>query len=293
MSPLLYAPFGDAIAGAIVSAGVAEPGRATLRRFPDGETHVQVGDEVAGRASWIVASLAQPDTKLAPLLLLAATLRDLGAAEVGLIAPYLAYMRQDARMAPGEGITSRYFARLLDAHFDWLLTIDPHLHRHPTLGAIYRMPTRVVAAAPAIAEWIAAHVERPLLLGPDEESEPWVRGVAQACGAPWAVARKERSGDAAVRVELPSLDAHRGCTPVVVDDIASTARTQVAVARQLVAAGWPAPVCIAVHALFVGDGFDALRAAGAGRIVSCDTVAHPTNAIPLGPRVAAALAAWR
>ena len=76
----------------------------------------------------LVADLHDPDRHFLQLILLAETLYDLGAATIGLLAPYLPYMRQDRRFNPGEGLSSRYFADLLSAHFDWLMTVDPHLH---------------------------------------------------------------------------------------------------------------------------------------------------------------------
>jgi len=210
-----------------------ERGELTPRRFPDGETYVRVESDVTRRDCVVVADLARPDEKVVPLLLVAATLRDLGARRVGLVAPYLPYLRQDARFAAGEGITSVYFARWISGAFDWLCTVDPHLHRHPTLAAVYSIPAEVVAAAPRIAAWIRREVAAPLLVGPDEESTQWVAQVAASAGAPFVVAAKRRHGDRDVEIDLPDLAAHRGRTPVLVDDIASTARTMVAVARQL------------------------------------------------------------
>ena len=87
----------------------------------------------------------------------------------------------------GEAVTSRTFARLVSSYADWIVTIDPHLHRYDTLNDIYGVPTRVVHAAPAVAEWIAAHVDRPVLVGPDAESDQWVSDVARRVGAPSVV----------------------------------------------------------------------------------------------------------
>src|SRR4051812_17142347 len=105
-----------------------ERGYTETRRFPDGETYLRVETDPRGRDAIIVGTLADPDDKILSLLFLADTLRDLGAASVGLVAPYLAYMRQDARFHPGEAVTSRSFAALLSNSVDWLLTVDPHLH---------------------------------------------------------------------------------------------------------------------------------------------------------------------
>lgn len=106
---------------------------------------------VAGRDVVAVCTLDRPDDKILPLLFLAATARELGARRVGLIAPYLAYMRQDRRFRQGEGVTSAYFAELVSHAMNWLVTVDPHLHRRHGLAEIYSTPTRVVRAAPYVS----------------------------------------------------------------------------------------------------------------------------------------------
>lgn len=241
------------------------------------------------RPVFIVCTLDRPDDKLVPLLLLAEALRDSGASSVGLVAPYLAYMRQDVRFHPGETVSARHFARWLSGSFDSLVTVDPHLHRILDLSEIYRIPTRVVHAAGSIAQWLQAHVERPLLVGPDEESAQWVAEVAARIQAPSIVLRKTRRGDHEVEVSVPEVDHWRGCTPVLVDDIVSTGRTMVETVSHLRRAGLAAPVCVAVHAVFSPSALDELRTAGAAGVVSCDTVPHASNGIslaaPLGDAV--------
>jgi ribose-phosphate pyrophosphokinase len=46
-------------------------------------------------------------------------------------------------------------------------------------------------------------------------------------------------------------------------------------------AGYSAPVCIGVHAVFAGDAYEALQDAGAGAIISANSVPHPSNTIDL------------
>jgi ribose-phosphate pyrophosphokinase len=77
--------------------------------------------------------------------------------------------------------------------------------------------------------------------------------------------------------------AYRACTPVVVDDVVSSARTLVATVEQLVSAGMRAPVCVAVHGLFSHTAEEALLSAGAGKVVTTTSVPHPTNAIDVVP----------
>lgn len=290
MEPVVFAmPGGEETARRVASELSWQYGELLVRRFPDGESHLQYRTPVAGRDVAIVCMLDRPDEKVMPLYLAASIARELGASRVGLVLPYLAYMRQDARFHEGEGITSVHFARLLSWCCDWLVTVDPHLHRHHSLGELYPVPAAVAHAAPAISQWVRSHVAHPFVIGPDAESEQWVAEVARGAGCGHTVLTKIRRGDRDIEVSLPDFRQLAGKTPVLVDDIVSTARTMEAAVRHLRGAGLAPPVCIAVHALFVGDAYELLRAAGAGRVVSCDTVPHPTNAIGLGADLAAAI----
>ena len=98
-----------------------------VRRFPDGESLVRVCGQA--RTALVLRSLDDPNAKLVELLLTAASLRDGGADRVILIAPYLAYMRQDMAFHPGEAVSQQVIGRLLAATFDGVATVDPHLHR--------------------------------------------------------------------------------------------------------------------------------------------------------------------
>jgi ribose-phosphate pyrophosphokinase len=269
----------DALADRLTATLGATRGRVEIRRFPDDETYVRLDTPIAGHDVLVVAALRAPDPVLVPLTLLAATARDLGARRVGLVAPYLPYMRQDARFRPGEGVTSRYVGRWLSGLFDWLVTIDPHLHRHTSLADVYEVPATALTATPAIAAWIRAHVATPVLVGPDAESAQWVHAVALLADAPSLVLEKERLGDRTVDVTIPDVARWQGHTPVLIDDIVSTAQTMSETIRQLRRVGLRAPVCIAVHAIFADDADVALTRAGAASIVTCDTIPHPTNAI--------------
>ena len=281
----------DAMAAVLARLQSEPPERCvfTLHRFPDGESYIRVQTPLAGRHVAIICTLDRPDNKVLPLLFAAATARDLGASRVGLVAPYLAYMRQDRRFIDGEGVTSAYFAALISRSFDWLVTVDPHLHRRASLSEIYSIPTHVVHASPGVAEWIRANVRRPLLIGPDAESAQWVAAVAETAGAPFVVLDKVRRGDHDVSVSVPEIERWRDHTPVLVDDIVSTARTMIATVQHLQRTSLPAPVCIAVHPVFAGSAHDELRAAGAGLIVSCNTIAHVSNAIDLSAELAHAV----
>jgi ribose-phosphate pyrophosphokinase len=143
-------------------------------------------------------------------------------------------------------------------------------------------------AAPALAAWIGAEVERPLLIGPDEESEQWVADVAARAGAPWSGLRKTRRGDRDVSVTVPDVERSRDHVPVLVDDIVSTGRTLLETIGHLGRAGMRPPVCVAVHGLFA-DAADARLAEAGATVVTTDAVGHATNRIALRPLLADAV----
>jgi ribose-phosphate pyrophosphokinase len=262
---------------------------AEVRRFPDGEVYVRIEQDLAGHDAVLVGSLyPAPAERFFTLAFLAATARDHGARKVGLVAPYLAYMRQDDQFKPGEGVTSKYFARMVSQSVDWMVTVDPHLHRHTSLEGLYSIPTTIAHAAPAIATWVASEVTDPYLIGPDAESEQWVSAVAEACSAPFLILEKTRRGDRDVSISTPPSGAWNGHTPVVIDDIVSTGKTMIEATRQLRAAGSAAPMCVAIHAVFADAVLEELISAGAAGIVTCDTIVHASNRICVADHIAAA-----
>ncbi len=260
-------------------------------RFPDGELKLRLPAKLPPCVV-LLRSLHQPNEKLVELLIAAPAARELGTQHLLLVCPYLAYMRQDIAFLPGEAVSQRHIARLLADHFDALVTVDPHLHRIASLQEV--MPgCRAVSlsAAALVGTWVSRRVSKPLLLGPDGESEQWVRKAAHACApaADYACCLKQRHGDLDVRVTLPPTLDCRGRGVVLVDDMVSTGRTLVAAARLARAAGAVSVDVAVTHALFVGNALAELQAAGVGRVWSTDCVPHASNAIGVVPLLAKAL----
>lgn len=289
MRLILPMPGNESFARSLAKAGKWELGAIETRQFPDGESYIRILSDVADKSVDLVCTLARPDDGFLRLVFTADAARALGAREVTLIAPYLAYMRQDRRFQPGEAVTSRSFARLLSSSFDRLVTVDPHLHRYPALSSLYTIPTDTLHAAPLLATWISAEVQDPLLIGPDEESEQWVSAIAARIGAPHAVLRKIRHGDRDVDIELPDLAQWRTHRPVLVDDIASSGRTLIEAARKLNLQGFARPDAAVVHGVFAEDSYQRL-AELCDRIVSTDSVPHASNKISLARLIADAVA---
>lgn len=267
----------------------ANIGRLETRRFPDGESYVRFVSEVRGQSVVLVCTLDRPDEKCLTLLFAAQAARELGATRIGLIAPYLGYMRQDKRFQPGEAITSSTFAYLLSSVVDWIVTVDPHLHRRTSMSEIYSIPSAVCHAAPKLSAWIREHVSDALVIGPDAESEQWVRAVAADAGAPCITLEKTRRGDREVEIRFPDLERWRDRRAVLVDDIISSGRTMEVAIRKLGERGFPASICLGIHGLFAENAFERLLAAGASNIVSSNTVGHRSNEVDVSDIVAKAV----
>lgn len=259
----------------------AEKGIVEIRSFPDGETYLRILSDVKDKKVFLVCTLHQPDTKLLPLYFLAKTAKEFGAKSICLIAPYLAYMRQDIAFNTGESVTSTYFANLISGFADTIITIDPHLHRRGSLSEIYSIPTTVSHAAHHISAWIKYTIDKPILIGPDGESEQWVAEVAKNANAPYVILTKIRHGDRDVEVSIPHLDKYKDYVPVLVDDIISTGRTMIETIGHLKNAGMKPPICIGVHAVFAKNAFEEIKKSGAKEVITCNTIPHESNRIDI------------
>ena len=260
-----------------------------LHRFPDGESLVQVDPDQARGRALLYCPLADPNARLVELLLAAAALRDNGAQQVMLVAPYLAYMRQDMAFAPGQAVSQQVVGKLLAQHFDGVLTVDPHLHRITSLDQVMPGIAAISISAGNLLAAELGQVPGTVLAGPDAESRQWVEAIGHACGLPVLVGTKQRHGDRSVTVTFSQPEAVRGCRAVLVDDVISSGTTLVRAAEALLAAGASTVEVLATHCLASDDDLARMTAAGIVRIRATDSVAGPVATIPLAGLLARAI----
>jgi len=254
-----------------------------IHRFPDGESKVTLPAELLKSHKHIIIyrSLDHPNDKLIELILAAEGARELGANNHTLIAPYLAYMRQDKAFNPGEVVSQKVIGKILATSFDAVITVDSHLHRiHELSQAI---PTKLainLSATEPMAAFLQCQVDKPFLLGPDEESLQWVEAIALQDKMEFAVATKQRKGDREVVVKLPVAD-YKGRNIVLVDDLASSGQTLIQAARQLKQYQPKSISVLVTHAFFKDDSIQQLHKEGVTNIWSCNSISHATNAVLL------------
>ena len=258
----------------------------TFDTFPDGESYVRCCSDVSGKSVAILAELANPDPQLMRLFLTAKMIKDQGADHVGLIAPYLPYLRQDTEFKTGEAVSALHFGKFLSGLFDWVVTVDPHLHRLKSLSEIFSIPACAVSSSKPISDWISRHIDSPILIGPDSESHQWVEILAKELGGvPYHTFEKTRLDSWSVEVSANGSLNLEGRTPVIVDDIASTGRTLLRLEEYL-APLTPSPIfCCVTHGLFSDPIRIELYEVFNGRLVTTNTITGPEAKIDISKQV--------
>lgn len=256
-----------------------------LHRFPDGESLVQLPTQLAKRVI-ICQTLNFPNDKLIELYLTAKSCRQHGVKELILVAPYLCYMRQDKAFKAGQVVSQTIIGEFISELFDHVVTVDPHLHRISRLEeAIHTISAVSLTAANLLGDYAKAHYQHAVFVGPDEESEQWVKVVAASGRFDFVVARKKRFGDRQVSVELPEY-TFTNKTAVLVDDVISSGHTLAEATEKLKQAGCNKVVAMCTHALLAPGAETLLEESGVDELISCDSILHGSNKVPLAELLA-------
>ncbi len=259
-----------------------------IHHFPDGESKVTLPIDMIKTCNqvFIYRSLDKPNEKLVELLLATEGVKNFDGIKQTLIAPYLAYMRQDKEFNPGEVISQKVIGKFLAESFDAVITVDSHLHRIQNLSQA--IPTRTalnLSATKPMAAFLKNQVDKPFLIGPDEESQQWVEAIALDDKMDFSIASKQRKGDREVIVKLPVAD-YKGRNIILVDDVASSGQTLIQAARELKQYQPKSISVMVTHAFFKDDSIEQLRQEDVTNIWSCNSVSHATNAVSLTDLIA-------
>ncbi|SRR5712692_223885 len=301
------------ILGGTASAPLAEkvakevgekPGRLEIKRFPDGDKYVRILEEVKGQNTVLIQSLYHKpdqhifaDQHIFELLLIVDTLRDLGANTITVVAPYMAYTRQDSRFFPGEAVSSQTIARLLeDMGTTKFLTVDCHLHRLGDVAKIFKIPAQNLSAMPLLGKYASEnlHPKKPIVIGPDEEAEQWAATVAKELNAEHIVFQKKRirkEGATTSKVEITTdggVDL-KGRDIVFADDIISTGGTLAEATRICKKMGARRIYALCTHPVLADGALKRVKSAGIQRVVGTDTIPSSVSQISVAPIIAAAL----
>ncbi|MBT8768475.1 ribose-phosphate diphosphokinase [Metapseudomonas boanensis] len=292
-SPLLFALHDNQAYAALVAARLGLPLAAVEERvYEDGEHKSWPVDEVDGRRVVLFASLhsdaeLSANDKLCRLMFFCCALKDAGASQVQVVAPYLCYTRKERRTHRQDAVINRYVAMLLEATgVDRLMTLE--VHDAAAFDNAFRIPTQHLDSTELFAEHFAGLADGTELVAvsPDmggiKRAERFRSRLEQRLGRPVASAcvEKHRNNDVVTGGGL--LGSVRGKTAIIVDDLISTGSTLLQAGKACQKAGAIRLFAAAAHGLFTG-GSALLDSPLFERIVICDSVPP----FRLAPEVAA------
>ncbi|NQV08259.1 ribose-phosphate diphosphokinase [Candidatus Woesearchaeota archaeon] len=255
--------------------------------FPDKESHIRFKVNLKGKKVVLVQSFYGGNEQIMEALFAAYTAKDLGAKKVILVAPYLAYMRQDKRFHSGECVSSHVVAKLFKI-FDGIISIDPHLHRIKKLSDLFKkMKAKSITANPLMGDYIKKNFKNAVVVGPDEESYQWAKSVAKKAGTDVVVLKKKRYSSRNVKIKM-NYDVE-GKEVVIVDDIISTGHTIMEAAKEAKRLGAKNVHAVCVHGIFAENAYSKLKKLGVKKIVSTNTIPNKAAEIDVSGIIAESL----
>lgn len=264
-------------------------GELEVKRFPDGEKYVRVVDDVKDQDVVVVQSLYRnPDEYIIELLLLVDALRDLGASSITGVVPYLAYARQDARFKPGEAVSSLTIAKLFETvGMTAFMTVDTHLHRLEDVSKVFHIPAHNLSAMPLLGKYAVENLspKKPVVVGPDQEAEPWAATVAKELDAEHTVFHKKRVSSTKVEIDTGDVD-FKGRDVIFADDIISTGGTIAESARACMKKGARRIFALCTHPVLADGAIERMKAAGVRKVIGTDTIPSSVSKVSVAPVIA-------
>lgn len=248
-------------------------GKAHVGRFSDGETMVEIQDNVRGRDVFIIQSTCAPSNdNLMEIILLADALRRASAAKITAVVPYFGYARQDRRVRSARvPITAKIVADMMaTVGITRLVTVD--LHADQIQGFFY-MPVDNLYSTPIMLEDIHERAYKDVMVvSPDVGGVIRARAIAKRIpGADLAIIDKRRPRPNETQVMHIIGDVKdRHC--IIVDDIVDTASTLCRAVEALKEHGASKVMAYITHPVLSGKAIDTINNSLLDELVITDTI---------------------
>ncbi|MEO7652482.1 MAG: ribose-phosphate pyrophosphokinase [Bryobacteraceae bacterium] len=249
------------------------PAQASVRRFSDGEVHLQILENVRGADVFVVQPTCTPvERHLMELLLMIDALKRASAERITAVLPYYGYARQDRKDKPRVPISAKLVASLIErAGADRILAVDLHAAQ---IQGFFDIPVDHIFSAPVMIDYFKPqHIPNPTVVSPDAGGVERARAFAKRLNAPLAIIDKRRE-EVNVAEVMNVIGTVEGKNCLIVDDLIDTAGTLVKAAEALLAKGATSVSACATHAVLSGPAIERIENSAIREVVF-------SNSIPL------------
>ena len=247
-------------------------GSAMIKRFADGETHLQIQENVRGADVFVVQPTCTPvDHHLMELLLMIDAFKRASAERITAVLPYYGYARQDRKDRPRMPISAKLVASLLEiAGANRVLALDLHAAQ---IQGFFDIPVYNLFSAPVMVEYFKGRYDPKdlIVVSPDAGGVERARSFAKRLNAPLAIIDKRRT-DANVAEVMNIIGEVRGKHCLMVDDLVDTGGTLVKGVEALLEHGATGVTACATHAVLSGPAIERIAASPLDELVVSNTI---------------------
>ncbi|HOO92268.1 MAG TPA: ribose-phosphate pyrophosphokinase [Opitutales bacterium] len=255
-------------------------GKAFVNSFPDGETFVQIQENIRGADVFIIQSTSTPaNHHLMELLIMIDAARRASAARITAVLPFYGYARQDRKDKSRVPITAKLVANLLvAAGANRVLTVDLHAQQ---IQGFFDIPVDVLFASPVIYEYLQkTKPEKLCVCSPDVGGMKLASIYADLFGCPIALIAKRRVSATTVE-SLNLVGDVQDYDVLLVDDMTETAGTIIAASEMLLANGAKSVRAAVSHGAVNEIGFKRLAKSQIKELITTDTIALDPRDLPI------------
>ncbi|MEI6283872.1 MAG: ribose-phosphate pyrophosphokinase [Opitutae bacterium] len=261
---------------------LGEPlGSATVNCFPDGETFVQINENIRGCDVFVVQPTCVPaNDRIMELLIMIDALRRASAARITAVIPFYGYARQDRKDKPRVPITAKLVANLLTAAgANRILTVDLHAQQ---IQGFFDIPVDHLYASPVFYAYIKNKpwLKDATVFSPDVGGLKYASAVADMLNLPYGFVAKRRTS--ATTVTATSLVGDvEGKDVILVDDMTETAGTLVAAAELIKKNGARTVRAMVSHCMIQEIAYERFKKGVIDEVITTNSVPIDTRGLPI------------
>jgi ribose-phosphate pyrophosphokinase len=246
-------------------------GKANVTTFSDGETRVEINENVRGMDVFIIQSTCPPvNITLMELLIMIDAMKRASADRITAVVPYYGYARQDRKVAPRAPISAKLVADLItSAGAQRLLSMDLHAGQ---IQGFFNIPVDNLFATPVLIDYMKRNYrEDTVVVSPDTGGVERARAFGKRLGASLAIIDKRREGPNEAQV-MNIIGNIQGKRVIILDDMVDTAGTVVQAAHALADAGALEVSVCCTHPVLSGPAVDRISKSNIKEFVVTDTI---------------------